>query len=155
MIVVSRGDPRDPGAAALLRESHGMLTKLFPGDANHHLSVDDLCGPEVAFFTALSGDDVVGTGALADRRGYGEIKSLFVAPDARGAGVGAAILAAIETEARTRSLPCLRLETGPGLDAAIRLYRRAGYSVREPFGGYGDDPLSLFMEKSLVCGQVS
>ncbi len=151
MIQVTGGDPRDPGATALLRESHAMLVKLFPAEANHHLSVDDLCGPDIAFFTAISGDGVVGTGALADRKYYGEIKSVFVLPDARGAGVGTAILAAIEAEARKRSLSCLRLETGPGLDAAIRLYRRAGYSFREPFGSYRDDPLSIFMEKPLTC----
>ncbi len=150
MILVARGDPRDPEATALLEESHAMLTRLFPAEANHHLSVAGLCRSDIAFFTASSDEAVVGVGALADRRTHGEIKSVFVVPEARGNGVGSAILAAIESEARTRSHSCLRLETGPNLDAALRLYRHNGFSVRAPFGSYRDDPLSLFMEKSLL-----
>ena len=151
MIVVARGDPREPGAAALLRESHALMMKLFPAEANHHLSIDSLCGSDITFLTATRSGSVLGTGALADRKVYGEVKSVFVASDARGAGIGAAILAALEAEACARSFSCLRLETGPGLDAAIRLYRRAGFSIRGPFGSYRDDPLSIFMEKSLAC----
>ena len=46
-------------------------------------------------------------------------------------------------------LPALRLETGVRQPAALRLYERAGYARRGPFGGYPDDPLSVFMEKLL------
>lgn len=150
MIRVTRGDPRDPEAAALLRESHAMMTRRFPAEANHYLSVDALCGPDITFFVANRANTTVGTGALADRGSYGEIKSIFVAPIARGAGVGAAMVRAIEAEAYARSLTCLRLETGTGLNAAIQLYRRAGYSIRGPFNGYRDNPLSIFMEKPLA-----
>ena len=150
MISVGRGDPRHPDVTALLEESHAMLVKLFPAEANHHLSIDGLCGPDIVFFTATCRKAAAGVGALADRRTYGEIKSVFVAPEARGGGIGSALLAAIEAEARIRSLSCLRLETGPNLDAALRLYRHNGFSIRGPFGSYRDDPLSIFMEKSLV-----
>jgi len=153
MISVVGGDPRDPGAMALLRQSHAILVRLYPSEANHHLSTDGLCSPDITFLTANRGESPIGVGALADRGTYGEVKSVFVSPDARNAGAGAAILDVIETEARARSLSCLRLETGAGLDPAIRLYRRAGFSVRGPFGGYRDDPLSIFMEKSLVDGR--
>ncbi len=149
MSLVTKGDPRDAGAMALLRESHAMMVKLFPTDACHYLSIEGLCGPDIVFFVATDATCTVGTGALADRGSYGEIKSLFVAPDARGTGIGAAMLDAIEIEARGRALPCLRLETGTGLDAAIRLYRRTGYSIRGPFDSYRDHPLSVFMEKPL------
>ncbi len=150
MISVTRGDPRGPEATALLRESHALLERLFPAEANHHLSIDGLCTPDVAFFTASSDEAVIGIGALADGGTHGEIKSVFVAPHARNSGAGAAILAAIEAEALMQSLSCLCLETGTGLDAAIRLYRRAGFCIRGPFGSYRDDPLSIFMEKSLA-----
>ncbi len=155
MISVVCSDPRDPVATALLRQSHAMLARRYPSEANHHLSIDGLCGPDITFLTANRGQSTIGVGALADRGTYGEVKSVFVCPDARNAGAGAAILDAIETEARSRSLSCLRLETGAGLDPAIRLYRRAGFSVRGPFGGYRDDPLNVFMEKPLVDGWSS
>ena len=150
MILVARADPRVPDASALLQKSHAMLVKLFPAEANHHLSIDGLCSPDIAFFTATRCKGVVGVGALADRGTYGEVKSVFVAPDARGMGVASAILAAIEAEAHARAHSFLRLETGPNLHAALRLYRREGFVVRGPFGGYRDDPLSVFMEKAVA-----
>ncbi|MCG6904618.1 MAG: GNAT family N-acetyltransferase [Rhodobacter sp.] len=148
-VAVRIGDPRHPQATALLQASHALMESLFPSDSNHYLSIDDLCVPEITFFTAHHGDTILGTGALANKTGYGEIKSMFVAPDARGTGTGAALLNAIETEARAQGLPVLRLETGNSLHAAHRLYRRAGFALRGPFGDYPDDPISLFMEKPL------
>jgi putative acetyltransferase len=42
------------------------------------------------------------------------------------------------------------LETGPSQPEAISLYARAGYERRGPFGGYGPDPFSVFMQKTPV-----
>ena len=46
-------------------------------------------------------------------------------------------------------LRVLRLETGPELVPAVKLYRSLGYRERGPFGDYADLPCSLFMEKRL------
>jgi putative acetyltransferase len=73
---------------------------------------------------------------------------MFVTPEARGRGIGSAILATIE-DALRGPVSTLRLETGVKQDAAIRLYERAGFRRRGPFGSYRDDPLSVFMEKPL------
>ena len=148
-VTVEPGDPRHPQAKALLQASHALMQDLFPSDSNHFLSIDELCTPGIAFFIARNGDAILGTGALADKITYGEVKSMFVAADARGTGTGAAILAALEAEARARALPKLMLETGHSLHAAHRLYERAGFTFRGPFGDYPDDPLSRFMEKHL------
>ncbi len=149
-VTVRKADPREPAARALLQESHALMRSLFPAESNHFLSVDALAAPDIAFFVAMRGGRTLGTGALADKGGYGEIKSMFVAPEARGGGTGAAILAAIEAEARARGLAALMLETGDTLDAAHRLYERAGFTRRGPFGDYAADPLSRFMEKPLT-----
>jgi len=95
-------------------------------------------------------DRIVGTGALAVKPGYGEVKSMFVAADARGQGVARAVLGAIERAARDKGLKTLRLETGDSLHAAHRLYEEAGFTYRGPFGDYQDDPLSRFMEKPIA-----
>ncbi len=150
MITVETGDPRDPQASALLRASHALMQDLFPAESNHYLSIDDLCVPSISFFVARQNDRIVGTGALADKAAYGEVKSMFVDPSARGSGIAAAILQKIEATARSRNLPVLRLETGHSLHAAHRLYERHGFTRCGPFGDYPDDPLSLFMEKPLL-----
>jgi putative acetyltransferase len=80
--------------------------------------------------------------------GSAEIKSMFVLPEARGRGIGRAILAAIEDALRGR-VHTLRLETGIKQDPAIALYESVGFRRRGPFGSYRDDPLSVFMEKPL------
>jgi putative acetyltransferase len=41
----------------------------------------------------------------------------------------------------------LRLEAGIHQPEALGLYEALGYVRRGPFGDYGDDPVSVFMEK--------
>ena len=146
---VGRGDPKTPEATALLEASHALMQSLFPAESNHYLSIDELTRPNIRFFIATDDGAAVGCGALAVMDGYGEVKSMYVAPDARGAGAGAALLCAIEAEARAAALPTLKLETGDSLTAAHRLYERGGFSFCGPFGEYAEGPHSVFMEKLL------
>ena len=148
-LAIDYDDPRTAGATGLLQASHALMQSLFPAEANHYLSVDALCGSDIRFFTARLGGEPVGCAALALKDGYGEVKSMYVAEAARGSGAGAALLARIEAEARGEGLTLLRLETGDRLDAAHRLYERAGFVRRGPFGAYEDGPHSVFMEKAL------
>lgn len=149
-LTVKPGDPRDPQTTALLKASHALMQQLYPAESSHYLSIDELCVPEITFLVAHLGDQTLGTAALANKGDYGEIKSMFVAPNARGTGTGTALITELESQARTQNLTILRLETGPDLDAAHRLYERAGFVLRGPFGDYREDPHSLFMEKHLT-----
>lgn len=148
-LIVAESDPRDPAATALLQASHALMEELFPSESNNYLSIDALCAPNIAFFTVRRSGQTIGTGALKALDGYGEVKSMFTAPQARGSGAGAALLRAIEDRAREVGLPYLRLETGNTLHAAHRLYQRHGFAFRGPFGEYAEHPASLFMEKPL------
>ena len=147
-LVIERGDPRE--ARTLLEASHAMMMELFEPDSCHFLSLDALAGPDIAFFVARRDGRVVGCGALAIRDGYGEIKSMFVDPDARGTGVAAGLMGQLEAEAIAQGLGIIRLETGNLLEAAHALYRRHGFAVRGPFGSYSAHPHSVFMEKRLA-----
>jgi putative acetyltransferase len=91
----------------------------------------------------------VGCGALVLNDGWGELKRMFVRPSVRGRGIAQRILALLEAAARERGFAVMRLETGVSQPEALRLYERAGYVRRGPFGDYGPDPLSVFMEKRL------
>ncbi|MDH3668606.1 MAG: GNAT family N-acetyltransferase [Paracoccaceae bacterium] len=145
--VIEPGDPDE--ARHLLEASHAMMLELFDPDANHFLSLDALRRPDIRFFVARLDARVAGCGALALRDGYGEIKSMFVDPDIRRAGVAGRLIERLESEARTFGLPFLRLETGNLLEAAQALYRRQGFELCGPFGEYAAHPQSVFMEKRL------
>ena len=149
MIIVERNSPHHPGATALLEQSHALMRSLFPPEENFFLNIDELAVPEVHFFTAREGDTIISTGALKICDGYGEIKSMFVAEEARGKGVADAILRQIEDQARAEKLPVIRLETGDALVAALKLYVRNGYKTCEAFGQYMTATRSVFMEKTL------
>ena len=149
MIIVARTDPRDPQATALLQSSHALMQNLFPPEDNFYLSIDDLCADHIHFFTAREGDTILGTGALAVKDNYAEIKSMFVSETARGHGVGDAIMRALEDHAKTEFVRHLKLETGNVLHAAQRMYARHGFTMCGPFGDYTDAASSVFMEKTL------
>lgn len=150
-VTVEPGDPCAPQAAALLKKSHALMQSLFPPEDNFYLDVEALTAPHIAFFVAVRGRATLGTAALADMGTYGEVKSMFVDEAARGLGVGAALLDRVEAEARAKGLTALMLETGDVLYAAHRLYARAGFTERGPFGDYPAATSSLFMEKRLCA----
>lgn len=150
MIIVETGDPREPDATALLQASHALQASLYPPEHIFALSIDDLCAPDISFFIARRDGAATGCAALAGKSGYGEIKSMFVDPEARGSGTGAALMQSLEAHARIQGLPILRLETGDDLHAAQRLYERHGFRVCGPFGDYVEGPHSVFMEKPLT-----
>lgn len=149
MLIITHGDPRDPQAQALLHSSHALMLDLFPAEDNYALEIDDLLTPDIRFFIAREGPQVLGTGALAIREGYGEVKSMFTDKGARGKGVAAALLRQIEDEARSHDLTTLKLETGEALSEAIRLYQRHGFARCERFGDYAVNQTSVYMEKHL------
>lgn len=156
-IVIQRESPDQPEVRAMLAQLDGYLAGLYPPEANHILELPGLLVPAVSFFVARSGQHAVGTAAVRRMPAeaatgslpYGEVKRMFVHPQARGLGLGARLLATLEDEMRRQALPLSLLETGDLQREAVRLYERAGYKPRAAFGGYPDNGLSLFMGKTL------
>ncbi len=153
-LIIRPADPREPGPAELLGRSHALMRSLFPAESNHFLSLDELATPDIRFFLAEAEGAALGTAALAAKRGYGEVKSMFVAEAARGRGVARKLLTVLEAAASARALPLLRLETGSLLHEAHRLYRGFGFRDCGPFGDYAADPHSRFMEKRAALPPV-
>jgi putative acetyltransferase len=149
MIVVEPTTPRASGTQDLLELSHALMLSLFSPESCHFLDLDALEADNIHLFAAREGPDMLGTGALAIKDGYGEVKSMFTLEAARGKGVAAALLRQIEDTAREHNLSALKLETGDTLHAAHRLYERHGFTFCDPFADYKDIPESLFMEKQL------
>jgi DNA-binding MarR family transcriptional regulator/GNAT superfamily N-acetyltransferase len=99
---------------------------------------EELTPPAGIFVIARLGGQPIGCGALKVKdRKIGEIKRMWVSPDARGLGLGRRLLETLETRAREFGLRALRLETNRTLKEAQALYRSCGYLEVEPFN---DEP---------------
>jgi ribosomal protein S18 acetylase RimI-like enzyme len=109
---------------------------------------DDLCPPGGLLLAAHYEGAVigcVGLRLLPDR--LGEVTRVFVHPSARGRGLGARLMQAVEDAARSHGLTTLRLDTRSELTEAQRLYARHGYQPVAPFNdGWAD----LWFGKSLT-----
>ncbi len=141
----------EPTRRLIARHLAGMHASSPPG-AVFALDADALREPGVTFWSAWIGDEIAGCGALkrldAER---GEIKSMRVADEFLGRGVGRALLDHLIREARSRGITSLWLETGTGaaFTPAHRLYETAGFTRCGPFGDYADNGFSVFMTRSV------
>lgn len=142
--------PRGDDVLSLLSQGDAFALALYPAENYYGLDVDALEADGVSLFVAREGDVAVGTAALVDRRdGSGEVKRMFVTDEARGLGVGRALLQALEAHAHDLGIETLQLETGLPQVAAIALYEKLGYLQIPRFAPYTDDPTSYCMEKHL------
>lgn len=111
----------------------------------HALPVEKLRQPGVTFFSAWAGDALAGMGAIkALDDTHGELKSMRVAPDWLGKGVGEAMLLHLLGVARARDYAQVSLETGsgPAFEPAQRLYRKHGFAPCAAFADYVLDEFS-------------
>lgn len=83
--------------------------------------------------------------------GVAEVKRLFVLPAARGMGIGQALVSHMLAHAAQDGYTTVRLDTARFLEAAIRLYRKAGFRECPPPGGLAEDvaEVAVFMERAL------
>jgi putative acetyltransferase len=156
-VTIDAETPDQPEVAAFFAASEAYMSALYPAESNHFAPVQALLAPNVLFLVARVRGRAIGCGAVvAAGDGSGEIKRMWVAPEARGVKLGNRLLAALEDAARDDGIAILRLETGIHQPEALALYRRTGFTDIAPFADYQPDPLSLFMEKRLVgAGDVS
>jgi len=125
-------DPRQPDARFCLRSYFSELSRRFDGgfDPARSISAGDgeLTPPAGLLLVARLHGEPVGCGALKFHGDApAEIKRMWVAPAARGLGLGRRLLTDLEAHAAARQVRALRLETNRTLDEAIGLYRSAGY----------------------------
>lgn len=149
---IERDDLSRPAVHALLQEHLDEMHTLSPRESVHALDVARLRDPSITFWTAWSGSDLVGCGALkALDEQHGEIKSMRTPQARRRTGAGRALLAHIIAEARARGYMRLSLETGSteAFAPAHQLYASAGFTQCGPFGAYRDDRHSVFMTLAL------
>lgn len=91
------------------------------------LPVADLDAAAIDFIVALDAERVIGAIGLEAYAPAGLLRSLAVRDDCRGSGVGAALVQALEAQARERGLRQLLLLT----ETAQPFFARRGYAVVE------------------------
>ncbi len=144
-----------PDAQQLIAALDAALAALYPPEQRFgpNLKPEHLEGGRGTFLVARDRTRrAVGCGALRllDPT-TAEVKRMYVEPDQRAKGVGRAILTTLEDVARKLGVARLVLETGVHQEAAIVLYRRAGFKPLDCWGEYSASPGSLCFEKDIAA----
>ena len=149
-------DPTTPDAQALIGRLNAELAARYgpEDDGSSEFSPADVRVPRAAFVVARLNGRPVGCGAIRPMKEPGfedsaEIKRMYVMPDARGKGLGGAILTRLEELARGFGYARTVLETGTAQPEALRLYERSGYGRIPSFGPYAEDPRSVCFARVL------
>jgi putative acetyltransferase len=141
-----------PDARRLIAALDAGLAELYLPEQRFgpNLKAEHIEAGRGTFVVAREDGGAVGCGALRllDPT-TAEVKRMYVVPDHRGKGVGWAVLASLEAAARELAVRRLVLETGIYQEAAISLYRRAGFTQIDCWGEYASASTSICFEKSL------
>jgi len=150
---IKRDDLSGPEIHALLAEHMRSMLSISPPESVHALDLTGLRKPEITFWTAWSGSELLGCGALKELdSSHGEIKSMRTVGAHLRKGVARAMLERILDEAESRGYRRLSLETGSqgAFEPARKLYDSFGFQGCPPFSDYAEDPNSVFMTKRLL-----
>ena len=125
----------DPAVAAIIRTVMPEFGACGAGFAINDPEVDWMsrgyAAPRSAYFVLERGGGVLGGGGVAPLEGGPadtcELRKMYFLPEARGLGAGAAMMQHCLAAARGFGFARCYLETLTGMDAAQRLYARAGF----------------------------
>jgi DNA-binding MarR family transcriptional regulator/ribosomal protein S18 acetylase RimI-like enzyme len=134
MVQVEARDPADPQAQHCLREYALELDRRFATGfdvrQSRFVEAQDMRPPKGLVLVASMASEPVGCGVLRFHDGEPtEIKRLWIAPSARGLGLGRRLLSELEARAvADGGSPVVRLDTNAALSEAIAMYRSSGYT---------------------------
>jgi putative acetyltransferase len=151
-LIVRPARPTDPGVARLIETHFELMRATSPPESCHVQPADALESDDAYMLAASENGLVLGIGALKQiDEGHGELKSMHTSAAARGKGIARAILHGLLEHAHDTGLTRISLETGSASEfsAARALYASEGFSECPPFGEYIEDPLSVFMTRTL------
>jgi len=152
MVQITVADPTSQDARWCIEQYFTELGERFEAGFDPTLGISahahELTPPAGLLLLARLREEPVGCGALKFHEdAVGEIKRMWVAPRARGLGLGRRLLLALEHAAKEAGMTVLHLETNRTLTEAIQLYRHSGYQEVEAFN---DEPYAHYwFEKRL------
>ena len=149
-VTIAIETPLSDDVRALVAALNEAALRLTPREYTHHLTVEQMAGPDLTLFVAREDGKAVAMGALRRHPGgIAEVKRMYTMPAYQGQGIGGRILSEIEALARREGLGRLVLETGNNFDAALRVYARGGFQACGPVLDYPPSPYTAFFEKPL------
>ena len=145
-------EPSDSADSLALQEAFfEYVREHYPGWEPHMIpsaDPDELTPPNGAWVVARLDGRAVGCGGVKRLDpATGEVKRVYLTPEARGEGRGRALMEALEDEARGLGLERLWLDTGDQQPEALGLFRSLGFREIDDYNG---NPFaSYWMEKAL------
>jgi DNA-binding MarR family transcriptional regulator len=149
----TRVDPEHPDAqyclAEYVAELNARSDRGFDPTVGATARPHEVRPPAGEFFVAYLHGEAVGCGAVKHHGGApAEIKRMWIAPRARGLGLGRRLLQALETSARESGARIGHIETSGVLGEALSLYRSTGW-IEVP--AFNDEPFAdHWFEKALT-----
>jgi DNA-binding MarR family transcriptional regulator/GNAT superfamily N-acetyltransferase len=137
-ITIDVEDPASEDARWCIQQYMAELAQRFETGfdpaRSTQVPVEDLAPPAGLLLVARRREQPLGCGGLKFHEGgRADLKRMWVAPEARGVGLGRRLLALLEHHAAAAGATILRLETNGSLAEAIQMYRSAGYREVDAF----------------------
>jgi DNA-binding MarR family transcriptional regulator/GNAT superfamily N-acetyltransferase len=152
-VQITSVDPEHPDAQYCLAEYVAELNRRsergFDPSVGATALPDEVRPPAGEFFVAYLHGEAVGCGAVKHHADApAEIKRMWIAPRARGVGLGRRLLERLEACARAGGARVAHIETSAVLIEALSLYRSTGW-VEVP--AFNDEPFAdHWLEKALT-----
>jgi DNA-binding MarR family transcriptional regulator len=142
LVKIEVADPTSADARWLIEQYFAELNQRFEAGFNPTLGISahphELTPPSGLLLVARLREEPIACGALKfHENAPAEIKRMWVAPRARGLGLGRRLLEALERHAREAGVTALHLETNRALIEAIQMYRDCGY---QEVAAFNDEP---------------
>ena len=152
---IAADDPRANDVRALLEQHLTFALETTPPEHAFALGIEGLLDPAITFYSFRRARELLGIGALKEHDpAFGEIKSMHTRAEARGQGVGRAMVTHLLSVARSRGYARVSLETGTMAEfaPARALYGSFGFVPCGPFADYKPSPDNCFMTLPLLPG---
>lgn len=158
MLTIKPESPLTPDLTLLMQRHTKAMHAESPPESIHMLDAGKLAVPGIWFFVMREDGAPIGMGAVKRiDESHAEIKSMHILAERRGEGLSRNMLEHLTYHALSLGFTKLSLETGSqsGFAPARGLYANAGFEECGPFEGYGPDPNSVFMTRSISAGMGS
>jgi putative acetyltransferase len=111
--------------------------------------------PDSVYYVAVENGELLGGCGIAripdQEENYGELQRMFLKKEARGKGIGAALMQKCLAFAKETGYDLVYIETFCNMTEAIKLYERSGFEyIDHALGNTGHFSCDAFMVKKLI-----